>query len=480
MIPIILGNYFNFQTIFTKKQHMSRQVTILGAGLVGSLLSVILKKQGYNVQLFERRPDMRINTNYAGRSINLAMSARGWKALDLAGLRADLESIAIPMYGRYLHQADGSITTQPYSKNNEAIYSVSRGELNKRLMTLAEANGVDIQFNHRCTKVDVAQNKLNFSLPDGTEIAHQADLLFGADGAFSALRNSYTHMDRVNCKQDYLEYGYKELCIPPNADGSLRMDKNFLHIWPRGKFMMIALPNTDGTFTCTLFMPFAGENSFANLNTEADVAAFFQKHFADAIPMMPTLMEDFFSNPTASLVTTHIFPWHYKAQSALIGDAAHAIVPFYGQGMNAGFEDCTVLKSLMDAYGEDWDTILKEYEIKRKPNGDAVAALALHNFVEMRDKVSLPSFLERKKIEKELGTRYPKHFVSVYEMVSFTHIPYNTALQCIAAQDKLLHDIMEEGDFFSNIGVSAFENALTEKVMAYYNAVQQLDFGNES
>lgn len=457
---------------------MSRQVTILGAGLVGSLLAIMLRKRGYEVTIYERRGDMRAAHMSAGKSINLAMSTRGWKALELAGLKDDMEPIAIPMYGRYLHQPDGNTAFQPYSKNNEAIYSISRGELNRKLMTLAEHNGAKINFEHRCTGVDVVTNTLQFERADKTTTTVHADLLFGADGAFSALRESYTKMPRVNCSQFYLEYGYKELTILPDEQGEWVMEKNALHIWPRGKYMMIALPNTDGTFTCTMFMPYEGEGmAFDKLNTEAEVTDLFNTQFADAKPLMPGLLEDFFTNPTSSLITTHVFPWHYKNKSALIGDAAHAIVPFYGQGMNAGFEDCTVLSSLLDAYGEDWDTILKQYEIKRKPNGDAVAQLALQNFTEMRDKVADPMFLERKKIEKELGKRYPEQFVSVYEMVSFSHTPYDTAMQCIQAQDKLLGQIMQQGDFFANIEDSAFDGRLGEWVTEYHNAVQQLDFG---
>lgn len=458
---------------------MAQSVTILGAGLVGSLLSIILSKRGYDVTIYERRPDMRSAQIAAGRSINLAMSHRGWRALELAGLKDDIEELAIPMHGRFLHQPDGNTAFQPYSKNNEAIYSVSRGELNKKLMTLAEAQGVKIYFEHRCTKVDVPNNHMFFQLLDGTEKEATADLLFGADGAFSALRNSYTHMDRVNSSQHYLEYGYKELAILPDAAGNFVMEKNALHIWPRGNYMMIALPNTDGTFTCTLFMPFEGPVSFEQLLTEQQVTDFFNRQFADAVPLMPTMLEDFFTNPTSSLITTHIFPWHYADKSALIGDAAHAIVPFYGQGMNAGFEDCTVLASLLDKHGNDWTTILKQYEQKRKPNGDAVADLALLNFVEMRDKVADPVFLERKKIEKELGKRYPKEFVSVYEMVSFSHTPYDTAYQCIQTQDQLLRRIMEEGNFFDNIQQSEFTDRLDMWMQDYHRAVQQLDFGNE-
>jgi kynurenine 3-monooxygenase len=282
-------------------------------------------------------------------------------------------------------------------------------------------------------------------------------------------------LDRVNASHHYLEHGYKELTIPPAEDGSLKMEKHALHIWPRKNFMLIALPNTDGTFTCTLFLPFEGEISFARLKTKDDVLAFFNTHFPDAVPMMPTLVEDFFNNPTSSLITTHIKPWHYKDKSALIGDAAHAIVPFYGQGMNAGFEDCSILSELLEKE-DDWSVILDKYDNKRKPNGDAVAQLALLNFVEMRDKVADPVFLERKKIEKELGKRYPEQFISVYEMVSFSHTPYNTALQCVQAQDQLLGQIMKEGNFFEKIDSNGFKQQLDQWMDRYHEAVQQLDF----
>lgn len=469
---------------------MSRSVTILGAGLVGSLLAVMMRRRGYPVTIYERRPDMRSAAITAGRSINLAMSARGWKALELAGLKEEMEQLAIPMSGRYLHQADGSTAFQPYGKNNEAIYSISRGELNKRLMTLAEQQGAEIHFNHRCTQVDVQQNMLQFDITDpaqhdpnassrkmsGGDHAKRtvaADLLFGADGAFSALRNSYSHMDRVNAAHHYIEHGYKELCIPPDEQGNWRMEKNALHIWPRKNFMLIALPNTDGSFTCTLFFPFEGSPSFKSLQTADQVTAFFEKEFPDALPLMPTLLEDFANNPVSSLITTHIFPWHVEDKSALIGDAAHAIVPFYGQGMNAGFEDCSILFELMGDMGDDWAAILEKYERLRKPNGDAVAQLALQNFIEMRDKVADPAFLERKKIEKELGRRYPEQFTSVYEMVSFTHTPYEDAMRCIRAQDILLERILAAGDFAENSKDATFTAQLDEWMSDYHHSVQQ-------
>lgn len=455
---------------------MHRSVTILGAGLVGSLLAVILRKKGYPVTVYERRPDMRSAKIAAGRSINLAMSTRGWKALELAGLTEDMASFAIPMYGRYLHQTDGTTAFQQYGKNHEAIYSVSRGELNKQLMSHAEKEGAKIYFEHRCTQVDIHSNTIHLEIKGQT--APQtvtADLLFGADGAFSALRTSYSTTDRVNAAHHYLEHGYKELCIPPDEKGNIRMEKNALHIWPRRNFMLIGLPNTDGTFTCTLFLPFEGEISFAALQTETDLLDFFRKYFPDAIPLMPTLVEDFFKNPTSSLITTHIKPWHFQDKNALIGDAAHAIVPFYGQGMNAGFEDCTVLAGLLDQYGNNnWETILAEYDKARKPDGDAVAELALINFIEMRDKVADGSFLERKKIEQALGRAYPDQFESVYEMVSFTHTPYRIALNCIQEQDRLLEKIMSgTEDFFGKLEDPSYKKDLDEWVNHYYQSVQQ-------
>jgi len=454
----------------------TRSVTILGAGLVGSLLAIILRKRGYEVTIYEGRKDMRASNVGAGRSINLAMSVRGWQALDLAGLREEMEELAIPMFGRFLHQANGTSVSQQYGTNNEAIYSVSRGELNKKLMTLAEKHGVKILFEHKCKKVDVSRNLVHLQTPEGAEMRVEADLLFGADGAFSTLRSCYSRLERVNAAHTYLECGYKELCIPSEIAVKMNIEKNFLHIWPRKNFMMIALPNMDNSFTCTLFLPFEGSASFDILKTKEDVLAFFKEYFPDAVPLMPTLLEDFFSNPTSSLITTSISAWHYADKSALIGDAAHAIVPFYGQGMNAGFEDCTVLAELIDRYGDNWSKILKEYSNQRKPNGEAVAELALNNFVEMRDKVSDPMFLQRKKIEKELSKFFPTKFKSVYEMVSFSHTPYKVALKCTKAQDLLFGKIMEnEGDFFEKIKDEKFKQKVDSLVNDYESSVQEFN-----
>lgn len=445
-----------------------RNVTILGAGLVGSVLAVLLQQKGYQVTIYERRSDMRKDDSGGGRSINLALSERGWKTLDYAGMRSMIEPIALPMRGRYLHQDDGSSAFQAYGKNGEAIYSVSRGELNKRLMDKAEASGVKIHFNHRCLHVNVAENMIYLFDESGQEKEISCDLLFGADGAFSALRTAYSHQDRTDFSQSYIKHGYKELSIPPGTtDKKWLIENDGLHIWPRHNFMMIALPNTDGSFTCTLFFPFEGAPSFNSIQTADEVTEFVKKQFPDAFPLMPTLLEDFQNNPVSSLVTTKISPWKYKDKSCLIGDAAHAIVPFYGQGMNAGFEDCSVLYELLGKYNDDWATIFSEYERIRKPNGDAVADLALMNFIEMRDRVADSKFLERKKIEKELGRRFPEQFNSVYEMVSFSHVPYEVALKCTKAQDELLESIQLEGGFFEKLNQKEFEEALAQKMEKY-------------
>lgn len=451
-----------------------RNVTILGAGLVGSVLAVLLKKKGYKVTIFERRSDMRKDKSGGGRSINLALSQRGWKTLNYAGIRSTIEKIALPMRGRYLHQENGSSAFQPYGKNGEAIYSVSRSELNKKLMDEAEKNGVKIHFNHRCKKVDVPDNIIYISDETGHEQVIQCDLLFGADGAFSSLRTAYSHLDRTNFEQFYLKHGYKELSIPTGMGNKKWLIENDgLHIWPRHNFMMIALPNTDGSFTCTLFFPFEGSPSFESLKSPEEVKDFVKSQFPDVFPLMPDLLEDYQTNPTSSLITIKISSWKYKDKSCIIGDAAHAVVPFYGQGMNAGFEDCSTLFDLSEKYGNDWLTILSEYETLRKPNGDAIADLSLMNFIEMRDKVADPKFLERKKIEKELGRRFQGQFNSIYEMVAFSHTPYATALKDIKAQDKLLENIQNEGGFFEKLNQQDYQIHLAEKVKEYADSLKR-------
>jgi len=427
-----------------------KKVTVVGAGLVGSLLSIYLAKRGYKVQLFERRPDMRKASISVGKSINLALSDRGWKGLEGVGIADEIKKIAIPMYGRYIHNKDGSSAFQPYGKKDQAIYSVSRGGINMKLMDLAEKQAnVSIAFDERCTDTNKKTGRATFENNNSKKITTvDSDLVFGADGAFSAVRlQMQLANDRFNYQQFYIEAGYKELTIPAGPSGSFVIEKNALHIWPRGSFMMIALPNFDGSFTCTLFFQMEGSKSFAALKTKEDVKQFFEIEFPDAITLMPTLVEDFFNNPTSSLVTVKCFPWTFESKVALIGDAAHAIVPFYGQGMNCGFEDCVVLNGLVDKYKENWPEIFKEYEVLRKPDGDAIADLAIANFVEMRDKTADKKFLLQKKIEAKFSEKYPDKWTPLYSMVTYrTDIRYSTALKEGQKQEAVMQKIMSITD----------------------------------
>ncbi len=445
----------------------NKKITLLGAGLVGSLLALLLKQKGYDVTLYERRPDMRKQDLSAGRSINLALSHRGWKALKMAGIDKQISEIALPMYARGIHDDDGTYTTQKYSKDNEAIYSVSRGELNKALMNAAEEAGVKIIFDYKSKRIDVENNIITFE-HEGKNIKEEAELIIGADGAFSSLRTAYTMMDRTDYEQMYLKHGYKELHINDD-EGKWKIANDCLHIWPRKNFMLIALPNLDGSFTVTLFLPFEGETSFESLDTDDKIQAFFEQQFPDAVPILDKLIETYHQNPTSSLITVKTEPWGYQDKSLIIGDAAHAIVPFYGQGMNAGFEDCSVLMELMEKHS-DWGSLIAEYDQVRKPNGDAIADLAIRNFIEMRDWVSEPEFLKRKKIEKDLGRLYPDDFNSVYEMVSFTSTDYAYALKCTKLQDTLLDDIMQLGDWDSTLADPDKKAQMEDLLMGYKKA----------
>jgi kynurenine 3-monooxygenase len=425
---------------------MKKNVTILGAGLVGSLLSIYLSRRGYKATIYERRADMRKENMSAGKSINLALSDRGWRGLEGVGIADDIKKVAIPMYSRAIHSVNGDLAHQPYGKDGQAIYATSRGLLNCEMMNLAEKSGAVIHFNQRCTGLDLEQSTARFednATKKQTEV--KSDLIFGADGAFSVARlQLQLSTDRFEYSQHYIEHGYKELVIPAGHGGSWQIEKNALHIWPRGGYMLIALPNMDGSFTCTLFFPFEGKESFAALKNEQEVRDFFNRVFPDAVPLMPTLAEDFFANPTGSLVTVRCFPWSYKDKMCLIGDAAHAIVPFFGQGMNCGFEDCTVLDKLLEKYGDDWTKILPEFQQLRKPNGDAIAQLALDNFIEMRDLVGSEKFLLRKKIEAHFSEKYPDKWLTLYSQVTFSpDIPYSTALSNGRKQDQVMSKIMD-------------------------------------
>lgn len=423
---------------------MAEKIGIAGAGLVGSLLGIYLRKRGYQVDIYERRPDARQTSIYAGRSINLALSDRGWKALEKVGLKDEVAELAIPMYRRVMHDREGNLTYQPYGKSGEAIYSVSRSGLNAILMNKAEAEGVDIHFHEKLENVDVNSAEsvfMNSVTKDQRTI--KPDVLIGSDGAFSAVRHNLQFTDRFSYEQRFIDHGYKELTIPPDADGNHRMEREALHIWPRGNYMLIALPNPDGSFTCTLFFPYSGKPSFDSVQTVEEARKFFQEQFPDAYQLIDHFDNDWKENPTSSLVIIKCFPWSRNGKVAIIGDASHAIVPFYGQGMNSGFEDCTVLNDLMDEEGEaDWEELLNRFEEKRKPDADAISDLAMRNFVEMRDKTGDPEFLLQKKIEAWFSEKHPDKWQPLYSLVTFSHTPYSEALELGRRQDELMEEIM--------------------------------------
>ena len=437
---------------------MKKEITIIGAGLVGSLLAIYLLKKGYRVNIYERRGDMRKEVLSAGRSINRALSDRGIKALEEVGIMEEIRKISIPMHGRKMHMSDGSEAYQAYGKEGQFINSVSRGELNCRLMDEAEKHGATIFFNHKLEEINWKENTIRFSGADTDPSPLRFEILFGADGSYSAAR--LTHQlqhDRFQYQQYYINYGYKELHIPAGKNGEFLVEKNALHIWPRGNYMMIALPNTDGSFTCTLFFPFEGAPSFSTLDTKEKVTAFFEDQFPDAAKLMPGLADTFFSNQTSSLVTVKCYPWIREDQFALIGDAAHAIVPFFGQGMNAGFEDCSVLNGLIEKHGGDWKKILNEFQELRKPDGDAIADLAINNFTEMRDKVADKKFLLQKKIEAAFSAKHPDKWIPAYSMVTFSpQIRYSEALERGNRQQAIMDEIMS--------GAGAEQGELTEEI----------------
>ncbi len=417
------------------------KILLLGAGLVGSLQAIFLAKKGFQVEVFEKRTDPRKGSFQGGRSINLALSDRGLRALHEAGVGASLDEITLPMNGRMIHQADSTINFQPYGKSNQAINSVSRGLLNELLINEAEKAGATFHFGQRCEHVDLEETVLQLN-NNHNKTAVSGDAIIGADGAFSALRSSLLHTDRFDFSQEYLPHGYKELTIEPSANNEFRLEPNALHIWPRGAFMLIALPNKDKSFTCTLFLPLEGKTSFDTLKEAADVEAFFQHYFPDTLPLIDHLSQQFTTNPTSSLVTIRCFPWS-KNKSMLIGDAAHAIVPFYGQGMNAGFEDCRILNEMIDSYGTDWKGLFRAFEAERKANTDAIAKLANDNFLEMRDKVADEGFLWEKKLEARIHEKYPDKWTPLYSMVTFSHIPYSRALETGRKQELVMRKIRE-------------------------------------
>jgi len=436
---------------------------LIGAGLTGPLLATYLAQQGYSVEIFERRPDMRKESISAGRSINLALSARGNHALKEVGLYDKIKPNTIPMKGRMIHDLNGNTHLQPYGqKENEVIFSVSRAQLNMELMTLAEETGnVTIRFNHQLLSADLEQNKLLFQLSDSLEeIELPFKRVIGCDGSASIIRKSIVEKADIQYVKKPLGHGYKELTIPPLESGKFRIEPNALHIWPRGNHMLIALPNNDCSFTCTLFFPMTGATSFETVKTEKDILDLFQSQFHDAIKLMPNLVEDFQKNPTGDLASVYCKPWHLGDKALLIGDAAHAVVPFFGQGMNASFQDCSTLVKLMGQNENDWKTIFNTFSSVQVENGHAIADMAIENYLEMRDHVNDTEYKKRRNVELKLERMFPGQFIPRYSMVSFHQIPYAEVYQRGEKQFKIIGDVLKADPSGQSI-----DKAMVEKML---------------
>ncbi|MEP6260893.1 MAG: NAD(P)/FAD-dependent oxidoreductase [Gillisia sp.] len=424
-------------------QPTQKNIAIIGSGLVGSLLAIFLKKRGHTVTVFDRRPDVR-TVEFSGRSINLAMSDRGWKALRKVGIEKEIRKLALPLDKRAMHVNDKPLYYQKYGKEGEAIYSISRGVLNRRMIDLAEEAGAVFKFEEKVWDIDLPNAHIyTGDTEKGEWKEYNFDLVFGADGAFSRVRHKMQRQSRFDYSQEFIDVGYKELTIPANPDGTHKLDKASFHIWPRGEFMLIAMPNLNGSFTSTLFLPFEGEISFENIKTEQQAEDFFSTWFPDIKDTISNLKRDFFNHPTSAMVTIKCYPWTYEDKIALIGDAAHAIVPFYGQGMNAGFEDISVLDELMETHGDDWGKVFEEYQTLRKPNGDAIAELSYRNFIEMSNKTASPDFILRKKIEKHFAEKFPEKWLPLYSRVTFSDKPYAEALAIGDKQRSIMDEVME-------------------------------------
>jgi kynurenine 3-monooxygenase len=418
--------------------------TVAGGGPVGSLLAILLGRHGYEVGVYEGRPDSRETNIYQGKSINIALSDRGWNSLQQIGISADTKDNAIPMYHRAIHGLDGVLSDLPYGREGDAIWSVSRGGINERLLDIADDEpNVETHFEHRLVNVDFETASAVFQVKDERELTVDADYLFGADGAHSKVRRLAHDLPRFSYSQEYMPQGYIELNIPANPDGSHKLEKNALHIWPRKDFMLIALPNPDGTFTCTMFLNFAGDPSFGSLHERPAVKAFFETNFADAVEYLEDPVDVFLERTASPLFLVQVFPWSFNRKVGLIGDAAHAIVPFYGQGMNCGFEDCAELNRLIDVHDHNWDAIFPAYENARKPNGDAIAELSKRNFIEMSDLSGDRRFQVRKMIEAKFSARFPELWTPLYSMVTFSpDIPYAEALRIGDEQNRVMDIIM--------------------------------------
>jgi kynurenine 3-monooxygenase len=445
------------------------EITLVGAGLAGSLLAIDLARRGHRVTIHERRPDPRKAGGSAGRSINLALANRGIHALERAGLMDRLRPALIPMAGRMLHDEQGRQQLIPYgNKPHEVIHSVSRGGLNNLLLDEALATGrVSIRFGETCGGVDFSNRKVRIrSGEDSTMHDFPYEVLIGTDGSASAVRAAIMEKARGNAVQEPLGHGYKELSIPAAPGGGFRMEKNALHIWPRGEYMLIALPNADGSFTATLFLPNRGEESFEALRSPGDVRSLFERRFADAISLVPGLVEQFFGNPTGHLETVRCRPWSFQDHALLLGDAAHAIVPFHGQGMNAAYEDCDVLDGLLEQEDRRWEEIFADFESRRRPDADAIAAMALENYVEMRSTVREPAFQLKKELSFHLEERHPRRFIPRYSMVMFHRIPYAEAQRRGEIQAGILEELTKTVRSVDQVDFALADRLIAERLPA--------------
>ena len=452
------------------------KILIVGAGLCGSLLALRMAQRGYQVEVYESRSDLRNSVISAGRSINLSLSDRGLKALRMAGLEKKARALCIPMKGRLMHDAASNTFESNYSgRQGECINSISRGNLNGLLLTEAEKYpNVNIHFNTKCLEIDIESKIVHFQSSDSKEqFTVQADVIFGTDGAGSSLRKSYEkQFPAFKVTQEFLTHGYKELEIPADKNGGHLISKEHLHIWPRGDYMLIALPNMDGSFTVTLFLSYSeGSYNFDNLITKEKIIEFFEKDFPDTLALIPDVLKEFENNPTGKLGTVKCYPWAYKGNTLLLGDSSHAIVPFYGQGMNASFEDVFVFDSVLNQFEGDWATVFSEFQKQRKIDADAIADLAIDNYYEMRDHVANPLFKEKRIVEMGLEKFFPTEYFSKYSLVTFNeHIGYHEAMTKGRAQDKVLLKMVEESKFSTSPKTTKEEmTILLEKVQEETN-----------
>ncbi|MGH8283772.1 MAG: FAD-dependent oxidoreductase [Gammaproteobacteria bacterium] len=443
-----------------------KEITLIGAGLAGSLLAMFLARRGFQVTLYERQPDMRRHDIPAGRSINLALAHRGIRALREVGLDEEVSKLLIPMRGRMLHDPDGRLTLTSYGRTpTEIIHSVSRPGLNMLLMEAAEAAGTRILFEQRCDDVDFPSGRVQFTDEStGQSYAVNGSHVIATDGGGSAVRQAMVKRLNVKVTEAILSHGYKELAIPAAPDGKHQMEREALHIWPRGNYMLIALPNLDGSFTVTLFLAKQGTPSFASLQEPQALLSFFEQNFADALKLIPNLGSEFCRHPTGMMGTVHCPQWHVKEKFLLLGDAAHAIVPFHGQGMNCAFEDCLILDQCIEKHGNDWERVFAEFETQRRPDAEAIAEMALENYVEMRDVVRDPKYHLQKKLGFLLEGRHPGVFVPRYSMVMFHHLPYSEARRRGAIQQAILNELTRDAHSVEQINLKQADTLIAQKL----------------